>query len=40
MLDELMEENLETPRIQEDAEPAGAEESRDGIVTLSRPDAG
>ena len=40
MLDELMEENLETPRIQEDSEPAGAEESRDGIVTLSRPDAG
>ena len=40
MLDDLMEENLETPRIQEDAEPAGAEESRDGIVTLSRPDAG
>ena len=39
MLDELIEENLEPPRIREDAEPAGAEESRDGIVTLSRPDA-
>ena len=39
MLDELIEENLEPPRVREDAEPAGAEESRDGIVTLSRPDA-
>ena len=39
MQDELIEENLEPPRIREDAEPAGAEESRDGIVTLSRPDA-
>ena len=40
MLDGLIEENLETLGDREDAEPAGAEESRDGIVTLSRPDAG
>ena len=40
MLDELIEENLEPPRVREDAEPASAEESRDGIVTLNRPDAG
>ena len=40
MLDELIEENLEPPRVREDAEPVSAEESPDGIVTLNRPDAG
>ena len=40
LLDELIEENLETPGDRVDAEPVGAEESGDGIVRLSRPDAG
>lgn len=40
LLDELIEENLETLGDRVDAEPVGAEESGDGIVRLSRPDAG
>ena len=40
LLDELIEENLETPGDRVDAELVGAEESGDGIVRLSRPDAG
>ena len=40
LLDELIEENLERPGDRVDAEPVGAEESGDGIVRLSRPDAG
>ena len=40
LLDELIEGNLETPGDRVDAEPVGAEESGDGIVRLSRPDAG
>jgi len=40
LLDELIEENLETPGDGVDAEPVGADESGDGIVRLSRPDVG
>ncbi len=40
LLDELIEENLETPGDGVDAEPVDADESGDGIVRLSRPDVG
>ena len=40
LLDELIEKNLKTPADRAEVEPVGAEESEDGIVTLSRPEAG
>ena len=40
LLDELIEKNLKTPADRAKVEPVGAEESEDGIVTLSRPEAG
>jgi len=40
LLDELIEKNLKTPVDRAEVELVGAEESEDGIVTLSRPEAG